>query len=359
MNRFYSLKNILSKNAQYNVIFGERSSGKTFAILLYGLENYIKNGKQMAYLRRYAEDFVGKRGQRVFEAIVEHGDIKRLTKGQWTSVYYYASKWYLCTYDEAGKRITDENPFCFGFALASMEHDKSLSFPNITTIFFDEFLSRQAYLTDEFVLFCNVVSTIVRHRDDVKIFMAGNTVTKYCPYFQEMGLTEVKKMEEGKIDVYTYGESKLLVAVEYANPSKRGKPSDVYFAFKNPKLKMITSGKWEMGIYPHCPCKYLPSDVLFTYFIYFDGELLQADIISHDDMYFTFIHRKTGNIKYPDSDLVYSPEVSARPNWIRRITKPRTETERIISEYYVKEKVFYQSNDVGEIVMNYLKWCST
>lgn len=360
MNRYYSLKNILAKNAQYNMIFGERSSGKTYAILKYGLENYVKTGKQMAYLRRYQEDFKGKRGQQLFAALLANDEIRKLTKGEYTGVSYYASKWYLSYVDEnTGKVIKDENPFCFAFELGAQEHDKSISFPNITTIFFDEFLSRTTYLTDEFVLFCNVISTIVRHRDDVKIFMAGNTVNKYCPYFKEMGLTEIKTMQEGKIDVYTYGESNLKVAVEYANPSKRGKPSDVYFAFKNPKLQMITGGKWEIGIYPHCPVKYTPNEIIFTYFIYFDGDLLQADIIAHDDMRFTFIHRKTGAIKNPETDLIYSPEISARPNWVRRITKPRTEKEKKIAEFFVKEKVFYQSNDIGEIVMNYLKWCGS
>jgi hypothetical protein len=54
--KFYDLKAILSKNADYNVIFGERSNGKTYAALKYGLENYIKTGKQMAYIRRWRED---------------------------------------------------------------------------------------------------------------------------------------------------------------------------------------------------------------------------------------------------------------------------------------------------------------
>ena len=33
---------------------------------------------------------------------------------------------------------------------------------------------------------------------------------------------------------------------------------DVYFAFNNPKLQMITSGAWEMAIYPHNKVKYKP-----------------------------------------------------------------------------------------------------
>ena len=39
---YYSLKNIQRKNATYNVIFGERSNGKTYAVLKQALENYKK-----------------------------------------------------------------------------------------------------------------------------------------------------------------------------------------------------------------------------------------------------------------------------------------------------------------------------
>ncbi|MFV3037454.1 phage DNA encapsidation protein, partial [Klebsiella pneumoniae] len=94
-------------------------------------------------------------------------------------------------------------------------HDKSTSFPDIDLIIFDEFLTNRLYLNDEFILFMNTVSTIVRRREDVKIYMLGNTVNKYCPYFAEMGLEHIPKMTQGTIDVYAYGNSDLTVAVEY------------------------------------------------------------------------------------------------------------------------------------------------
>ena len=92
-------------------------------------------------------------------------------------------------------------------------------------------MTRQYYLQNEFVLFTNVLSTIIRHRNDVKILMLANTVNKYCPYFKEMGLKHITEMEQGDIDVYTYGTSSLRVAVEYCKPFAKGKASDVYFTF--------------------------------------------------------------------------------------------------------------------------------
>ena len=355
--KYYSLKSILSKGCIYNMIFGERSNGKTYAALKYGLENFWRDGSQTALIRRWREDFTGKRGQTMFNALVSNGEVLRITRGEWTDIYYYGSRWYLCKYDEDGKRLQHEKPIAYGFALSSMEHDKSTSYPDITTIVFDEFLSRSAYMPDEFVLFMNTVSTIIRHRTNVKIFMLGNTVNKYCPYFKEMGLSHVKEMKPGDIDIYRYGDSELTVAVEYTKPNKQGKESDMFFAFDNPKLSMITGGSWEIDIYPHCPVKYKPKEILFTYFIEFSGDLLQCEIVQHDDLCFTFIHRKTTELKEPDRDIIYTPEYDPRPNWKRKITNARTPLERKIAEHYFKDKVFYADNEVGEIVRNYLIWC--
>lgn len=355
--KFYSLKTILSKDAQYNIIFGERSNGKTYSVLKYGLEKFCKTGEQTAIVRRWSEDFKGKRGATMYQSLVNNHEIEKLTDGKWSDVYYYSGRWYLCKYNEKDERALLEKPIAYGFSLGSMEHDKSTSYPEITTILFDEFLTRTMYLPDEFVLFMNVLSTIIRHRKNVKIFMLGNTVNKYCPYFNEMGLRHIKDMNVGDIDIYTYGNSDLKVAVEYCKPNKQGKESDTYFAFDNPKLNMITGGAWEVNIYPHCPIKYAPKDIKFTYFIIFDGEILQCEIIMKDNNNFTFIHRKTSPIKDIEKDLVYSTEYKPLPNWKRKINKPTTELEKKIALYFAKDKVFYQDNDVGEIVRNYLLWC--
>ena len=61
MSKFYTLDRIKKKKAVYNVIIGERSNGKTYAVLLEGLKTYLKTGGQIAYIRRWKEDITGKR----------------------------------------------------------------------------------------------------------------------------------------------------------------------------------------------------------------------------------------------------------------------------------------------------------
>lgn len=354
--KFYSLKNILAKKAQYNIIFGERSNGKTYSVLEYGIMKYVENGEQLALIRRFKEDFRGKRGQALFDGIVANGLIEKITIGKWKQVYYYGGKWYLAKVDEKLKRVIHEDtPFAYGFALSEMEHDKSTSYPNVTTILFDEFLSRQAYFPDEFVIFMNVLSTIIRHRNNVKIFMLGNTVNKFCPYFAEMGLSHILEMKKGNIDVYSYGDSKLKIAVEYADSIAKSKPSDIYFAFDNPKLNMITEGEWELSIYPHLPYKYNENQILFVFFIEFADNIIQCEIVQNDIDIFIFCHRKTTPIKDRTKDLIFSLTPSPSPNIQRRIFQPtKNKLLKNIIMLFASNKVFYQSNDIGEIVRNYI-----
>lgn len=360
MSKYYRTTKIDKKNATYNVVFGERSNGKTYALLEKGLKEYVKDGSQMAYVRRWKEDITGKRASRLFSGLIENGEVTRITKGEFDGVHYYAGAWYLCTYDEKGKAVFgDTDILCFAFALSDTEHNKSTSYPNVKLVIFDEFLTNQLYLNDEFVLFMNTVSTIVRRREDVKIYMLGNTVNKYCPYFKEMGLEHIQKMEQGTIDIYGYGESALTVAVEYCASTNdtSNKEANKYFAFNNPKLQMITGGAWELNIYPHLPYKYLNKNIALIYFIEFADNIYQCEIINVGDVYFTYIHSKTTPIQNPDSDLIYSLDYNPKPNYNRSIFKPVSNVQKKLMWFFANDKVFYQDNNVGDAIANYLKIC--
>ena len=363
--KYYSLSNILKKNCRYNMVFGERSNGKTYSVLDHAVQKFFKTGEQIAVIRRWREDFKGKRGAAYFDNLVYNGNgenkIKEYSKGRYDHVVYLSGRWYMAYYDEElEKNITAPEPFAFAFALTEMEHEKGNSYPLIKTVLFDEFMSRGMYLPDEFVLFMNTLSTIIRHRNDVIIFMCANTVDMIgCPYFKEMGLKHVKEMKKGDIDVYQYGNSGLKVAVEYADsPNKEGKPSDVYFAFENAKLKMITSGEFELDFYAHITGHIDKNDIMFSYFIIYDDTLLQADVIQRDNETFTFIHPKTTPIKYEDKDVIFTTDANPQYNYFGKLTKPINKAVRKLFWYFVANKVFYSDNETGEVVAHYIYWCN-
>lgn len=358
-SEYYSLKEIKKIKAVYNVIMGERSNGKTYSVLEESLTNFIAKGERMAYVRRWQEDVIGRRASNVWRGLNENGAVKKISKGKYDGVLYKSGAFYCYTEDEDGNRLyNDDDLIGFTFALSAGEHDKSTSYPNVKTILFDEFLTRGTYLPDEFMLFMNTVSTIVRRHQDVTIYMLANTVNKFAPYFKEMGLKHVSQMTQGTIDVYTYGDKKALtVAVEYCASMEQEKKNNFYFAFDNPKLEMITGGAWELDIYPHLPIKYRPKDIDFTYFIEFNEGIYQCEVVSVGDNFFTYIHEKTTPIKDLDNDLIYTFDYIPKPNYVRNMYKPYTDLQKKLLWFFVHDRVFYQDNNVGDAISNYLKEC--
>ncbi|MBO4782908.1 MAG: phage DNA encapsidation protein [Clostridia bacterium] len=367
--KFYSLDNILKKKAIYNIIIGERSNGKTTACLRYALQRHMKDGSQCAIIRRYREDFKRKRGAVLWNTLVSNGlgknEVKEITKGKYDGIQYFSDRWYLTKYDEEhDKPVLAPEPFAYAFAISEAEHEKSTSFNKICVIIFDEMLTRDNYLPNEFILFTSLVSTIVRQRGPdagIKIFMLGNTVNMYAPYFSEMGLKHIQKMQQGTIDLYKYGDTGLTVAVEYCESTQKsgGKKSDVFFAFDNDRLKMVTTGIWELPAYPHNDIKYKPKDIKFIYFIIWENNLLQCEIIQQGSNVFTFIHRKTTDLKDTDRDIIFDKDYHQQLNYLRNIAKPATKLGRKLWWFFQSDNVYYQDNEVGELVNNYLKWCAS
>lgn len=355
--KYWDIKPIKKIPAQYRIVYGERSNGKTYGLLKSCIEDYIKNGHQFGYVRRWPDDIRARKMQQLFASLCANGEISKLSNGAWNGVKYKFGKFYLTASNEEDT-VEDETPFCFTFAISSMEHDKSIAYPGIRTIVFDEFISRERYIQDEFTLFMNVLSSIIRERDDVDIWMLGNTVSKNCPYFREMGLKHIYQQQPGTIDTYQYKKNNnvMLIAVEYCK-NLSSKKSDKYFIFDNPKMEMITGGAWELAIYPHIFEKYKPKQVMFTFFINYREVLLQCEIVEGRKGVFIFVHLKTTPLQERDDDLIYSIEPSANPNYRVDITRPEYSVEKKIVHLITTERICFQDNEVGEVFNDYLKWC--
>lgn len=361
---YYSLDRILTADTLYYIIFGMRSNGKSYATYKHCAVEYFTKGFEFVIIRRWQEDFMKGKGQLMFKNLNDNGEIIKLSNGEWEGITFKTMRFYLFRHDEKGKQVLSDDPIGYAIYLSGVEHDKSTGgFGKVQNIVFDEFLTRGVYLPDEFNLLANAISTVLRERDGVKVFMLGNTVSQHSPYWEEFGI-DPRKLKPGDMAVYYYGEDgETSVAVEFTdNPNKeKGRPSDKYFGFNNPKLNMIkgTGEVWEMEIYPHLKDKYKPKDVIFTFFIVYNSDVLQCEIISKNGETFTYIHKKTTPIQNPDKDFVFTPEFSTRPNWNRRITRPTTPAMMKISRLFNEDSVVYQTNYIGETVRAYLQWCKT
>ena len=350
-NIYYSLNKILKHKALYNVIFGQRSNGKTFAVIDLMLKTFCKTGKPSAYIRRLDSEIVP---AEVFPLLRPHMDnVKKYSKGKYNDYMYKSRCFYLIHRDENGDVQEISPAFIYCFALSISTKSKGADRGEFAYTLFDEFLTRKFYLNNEFLLYTEILSTIMRDRDGTIHFLVGNTVNKYCPYFSEMGLTHITEQKQGTIDIYTYNDTELKVAVEYCAMSDTSKPVSKYFAFDNPQLNMITRGMWELASYPHCMESVTKQDIIMKCYIIFDKNTLCVNIVRKNDV-FLLVTPQTHSI--PPEHIVYTYTASNNPYYIHDIRKDNTKLSRLLYNLIAQNKVFFTDNLTGEIFNNWIKY---
>ena len=359
LSMFYDIGPIDDTKAVYRMIIGSRSNGKTHAVCKHIVEDYLNEGKRSAYIRRWDEDIQPKNISSLFAP--HYKLIEQLSQGEYNSVTYRAKEFHLCYIDEEGKIVKkDPEAFCVTASINTAEHTKGQDRGEVHLILFDEFATREAYLKNEFVLFCNLLSSLIRNRDNTIIYMLANTVNRYCPYFSEMGLKQVEQMPQGQIYLYNYGNADLTVAVEYCDPVKATeKVASKYFAFDNPQLEMITTGAWELIMYPRPPYKIFENDIRYKFCIQFGDNLLCGEIVHpttgkfKQDL-FIFIHPQTKDIEIYSRTVLYTEDFSTSICHVRFLKDCPTELHKLIKDLILKKAVCFNSNETGEIFRNWL-----
>lgn len=351
-NEFYSLKRILKEKADVNIVYGERSSGKTFSALEFAVRDYVKNGNQAVYMRRQKDEIDGAKKTDIFGGLVSTDKIKEITDGVYDNVYVRGTKAYLATYNEDGKMIRDERPFMHFIIISLQQKFKSLAYPDVRNVIYDEFLTRTGEIADEWSQYQNALSTVIRRRDNVRIFLLGNTVNPFSIYFEHYGIRDqVRKMKPGDVYVMTT-RAGLKIAVEYTEPNVTAQKSSKYFDLGDSTGNMIVSGGWETAHYPKPPA-FDKQDIYFTYFIIYSGYILQCEMISTGDQLFTFIHEKTTPMKNEDEDYIFSLDYDPRRNWHIKMNKNADKMSRFIYDDIAAARVYFSKDDVGEIFRNF------
>lgn len=359
---WYDISEIDKTNAVYRLIIGERSNGKTYSVMKKIIEAYFKENLPSAYIRRYAEDIKGGNIPSLFTVHIPL--IKKLSKNKYNNVLYRNNTVTFIHVNTKGQTdLRAETPVLFTCALSNWERTKGPDRGAIKYFVFDEFMTRASYLSKEFVNFSNVHSSFVRARKGVITYMLANTVNKYCPYFEEMGLKDVESMKQGEIYLYKYNNDKLSVAVEYCSSPTSKKDVQYYYAFENEALKMITSGNWEEGMYPHLGDLFSVSEetLVYKFFLQFNDNLLTGEVHQDHNEAFLFFHR-FGNSEYKikQTDLLYTNQPTVNTMWLHEFSDipigcKKDKLFRIIAQCFNTNKVFFSTNSVGEVVRNFIK----
>lgn len=350
--KYYDIKPLLDLNAEYNIIMGERSNGKTYSVCKLIIENFLKTGTFGVYIRRYADEILPSNIKGLFNPF----DIEKLSKGKYNKIMYRGKTFEIGTYDYDKDKWIHKEPLCFTAALNTWENAKGPDRGVVGIILFDEFLTRRYYLANEFLSFQNVLSSFIRDRENVKIFMVGNTVSFYSPYFEEFELENIKEMKPGDLSCYSF-QNGTKIAVDYCESVGETKSSAKFFNFNSKKANMITTGKWEIPDYPHYGKSIdFVRDVVFKFYIMFDNDIICGNIVQKRNEVFLYFHAQTKELNEDDDLFIYSIDKSADPRRCTTFRQGQLEPQRLINTLLAQSRIFFSTNKVGEIFNNYYKW---
>lgn len=176
---FYDFGELLSRNGVFNFVVGGRGIGKTYGAKKLVIRNYLRHGDQFIYLRRYNTELAT---ARTFFADIAHEfpDFGFRVMG---------NEFQLTRDPDANK--PEWETFGFVVALSTAASRKSVAYPDVTFIIYDEFIIEKGafrYLPNEPRAMMDFYSTVDRYQDRVRVLFLANSVSIMNPYFIEYGI---------------------------------------------------------------------------------------------------------------------------------------------------------------------------
>lgn len=381
--RYFEVQPLIDKypKARYYYILGGRGCGKTYPVIQKAIKDAIDGKGVFAYIRRYKESLK----TRNLEMLISPHDkfVEEYTDGVWNKIKYWRGCFYLERWapnDNGVMERVDKNPVPIGgaWSMNTWESDKGPDFGadkgGVAHIIVDEVLSKAGqYLSDEWSIVQNVISSLVRDRweQDTKIWMLANPISKWNnPYFRNMGFSKKLIEEPGTTEVQYKGENDEItmtavfcyiaaITDKYGNVKEidenRTNVYNNFFAFSHSKgkSKSITHGFWEMEDSARLPSgAYDNSTKNRTIYLIFEEEKLAIDIMRYDPsgVYYMFcyptqrIREKTYYITLNTSLDKYAiiGDTTSHPIWL------------LFKQIYLSGQVYYSDDTTADAFHGFL-----
>lgn len=356
------LGEIIPHQKAWNMVLSDRARGKTTNLLLWGMCLNAVSGIQIQYIRQRETQLSPKNSADLFTTITkpEYKYIEKITGGKYNNVYYYGRRWYYQLNDENGNVIDrSKNPFMVSLAVSLNEDYKSnYNAPDGDFIIYDEFLSRQGYLQDEFVKLCDLLSTIIRNRDTATIYLCANLVDKYSIYFDELQLNDIiAEIQRGEHRFLNCDETQLHIFMMNISDSKaKQKVNKFYFGWQNPQLTAITglNGMWAMKMYPKAPKgKYT---ILNKAYIFKNGKYVCREIRKDNESGLLYLYLYNNDFGYnSDKHILYRIDSPCGYNQKIRYGLGYSKTDQFIKKLIQHNRVFYANNSCGAFLESYIR----
>lgn len=361
MKKHYDIKPILKLEADYNMINGRRSNGKSYAVKelalweAYHERDYLTNAPKVRYELAYGRRWRDELKRADVESYFDDSPINKITGGDYTTVAVYQNDIYFANIsDETGKKVRGKKiGHCF--ALTSSTHYKSLTYPKIGNYIFEEYMSENAqYLPRDVSNLESIISTIARN-DKIRVFLIGNTINPVCPYFREWGLQGAINQKEGTIDIYKkptavfdYAANKWVDSYVKIAVEKCAQTSEVGLMAFGRRARSINGTEWETEEHAHLLKPFNAYEVKYQILYKYDSFKFVIDLLRDKET------REITLFVYPFTGEADASKIK------RRVTDEYTTTflhtayltilngfDKLVLELIERGKVCYSDNLTG------------
>ena len=208
---YYNFDRIYSYNATWNFLVGSRGLGKTYGAKLKAINRFLKRGEQFIYMRRYKEELAT--SSKTFFDDIAHN---------WPDLDFRVNGWLAecAPVDTRDQKKRLWKKMGYFIPLSRAQSMKSVAFPLVTTIVFDEFILEKGtthYLPNEAEAFQNFYLTVDRWKDKTKVFFLANAVDIMNPYFLAYNIIPDQVGELFTFGPDNFGLCHFVDAKDFAN----------------------------------------------------------------------------------------------------------------------------------------------
>lgn len=336
----YNLDNIDKLGARFNLIYGERSNGKSYQLKhKKGVEKYLKTGRRFILMRRWKEEITTEKIEQYFQDV----DVAKLTNGKYNCITLYRKSLYLSIYDNETGKTKRFDKIGYVVALSTEQNYAGASYLDVDDIIFEEFMSRSVYMANESNKLMNFYATVDRKRLTTRLWLVGNTISRVCPYINDWGLHSViSSQKQGTIKeiIINGNEEKIKIAIEYCKST--GQSSGTI----GTNAEMINTGAWETAPQPHLPKSIKEYKKLYTFGFQYQNfkflcNLLQ-DKETKETVWFVFPFFK----EFKNNQIVFSDVVKVSKYWQRDIYNISIKNDKLKNLFmsFKENKIFYATD---------------
>ena len=337
----YNLDNIDKLGARFNLIYGERSNGKSYQVKhKKGVEKYLKTGRRFILMRRWKEEITSEKIEQYFQDV----DVQKLTDGKFNCISLYRKCLYLAIYDNETGKTKRFDKIGYVVALSTEQNYAGASYLDVDDIIFEEFMSRSVYMANESNKLMNFYATVDRKRLTTRLWLVGNTISRVCPYIYDWGLHNViSSQKQGTIkQVIINGteDEKIKIAIEYCKST--GQTSGTI----GTNAQMINTGAWETAPQPHLPKSYNNYKVLFRFGFQYQNFRFLSEYLMDRNTKEVCWFVKPYYKEFSEKIIVFSDVIKMSELWQRDLYNISIKNDKLRNLFmsFKENKIFYATD---------------